>query len=174
MQIEAAQKYCESRGWQIVKEIEEKRSGKQSLRPLRAEIMEMAKKGKIDVVIVWKLNRWGRDTPDILMTINELMAWNVSFVSICEQLDFTTPIGRLMVGILAVFAQFERENIVHNVKSGIAASRKKKAEWGRPPKARAKKDQVRQLKAEGVHPDAIAERLGIGRASVYRLLRKSV
>jgi putative DNA-invertase from lambdoid prophage Rac len=172
MQIEAAQKYCESRGWQIVKEIEEKQSGKRSLRPLRAEIIEMAKKGKIDVVIVWKLNRWGRDTTDILLTINELMAWNVSFVSICENLDFTTPMGRLMAGILAVFAQFERENIVHNVKTGIAASRKKKAEWGRPPKTRAKKDQVMQLKAEGVSPTEIAKRLSIGRASVYRLLQE--
>lgn len=171
MQIEAARQYCTSRGWQIVKEIEEKQSGKRSLRPMRNEIIEMAKKGKIDVVIVWKLNRWGRDTTDILMTINELLAWNVSFVSICENLDFTTPMGRLMAGILAVFAQFERENIIHNVKTGIAASRKKKAEWGRPAKVRAKQDQVRQLKAEGIHPDEIAKRLSIGRASVYRLLQ---
>lgn len=171
MQLEAAEKYCESRGWQIIKKIEEKQSGKRSLRPMRNEIIELAKKGKIDVVIVWKLNRWGRDTIDILMTINELLAWNVSFVSICENLDFTTPMGRLMAGILAVFAQFERENIVHNVKTGIEASRKKTATWGRPPKARAKQDQVRQLKAEGIHPDEIAKRLGIGRASVYRLLQ---
>lgn len=171
MQIEAARKYCADRGWKIVKEIEEKQSGKRSLRPMRNEIIELAKRSKIDVVIVWKLNRWGRDTIDILMTINELLAWNVSFVSICENLDFTTPMGRLMAGILAVFAQFERENIVHNVKTGIEASRKKNAAWGRPPKARAKQEQVRQLKSEGVHPDEIAERLGIGRASVYRLLR---
>ena len=74
MQIEAAQQYCKSRGWEIVKEIEEKQSGKRSLRPMRGEIIELAKKGKIDVVIVWKLNRWGRDTIDILMTINELFA----------------------------------------------------------------------------------------------------
>jgi DNA invertase Pin-like site-specific DNA recombinase len=170
MQVEAAQKYCESRGWTIVKEIEEKQSGKRSLRPMRAEIIELAKKGKIDVVMVWKLNRWGRDTVDILMTINELLAWNVSFVSICENLDFTTPMGRLMAGILAVFAQFERENIVHNVKSGIAASRKKNAAWGRPPKTRAKKEKALQLRGEGRTVDQICEELKISRASYYRLI----
>lgn len=170
MQLEAARKYCADRGWTIIKEVEETQSGKLSSRPKRDEIIEMARKGKIDVVIVWKLNRWGRSTIDIMLTINEMISWGVSFVSICENLDFTTPMGRLMAGMLAVFAQFERENIVENVKAGIAAYRAKNETWGRPAKTRAKKDQVRQLKAEGVSPTEIAKRLGIGRASVYRIL----
>jgi DNA invertase Pin-like site-specific DNA recombinase len=173
MQLDAARKYCESRGWEVVREIEEKRSGKLSLRPMRAEIIELARRRKIDVVIVWKLNRWGRDTVDILLTINELLSWGVAFVSICEQLDFTTPMGRLMGGILAVFAQFERENIVHNVKTGIDAARRRKkdATWGRPSTARRKKPEVLKLIAEGVSPTEIAKRLRIGRASVYRMLK---
>lgn len=170
MQIEAARKYCADRGWEIVKEVEEEQSGKESRRPKRDQIIDLARKGKIDVVVVWKLNRWGRSTVDIMLTINEMLSWNVAFVSICEHLDFTTPVGRLMANILAVFAQFERENIVENVKAGIAAYRAKNETWGRPAKTKAKRDEVRQLKAEGVHPDEIAKRLSMGRASVYRLL----
>ena len=171
MQIEAARKYCAGRGWEIVKEIEEKQSGKLSSRPRRQEIIEMARKGKIDVVIVWKLNRWGRSTVDIMLTIHELMAWGVSFVSICENLDFTTPMGRLMAGMLAVFAEFEREMIVENVKAGVAAYRAKHGKWGRRPTARDQKDRVIELRQSGMKPDDIAAELGISRASVYRLLK---
>jgi DNA invertase Pin-like site-specific DNA recombinase len=170
MQLETAQKYCADRGWEIVKEVEEEQSGKRSRRPKRDEIIELARKGKIDVVIVWKLNRWGRDTVDIMLTISELLAWNVSFVSICENLDFTTPMGRLMAGILAVFAQFERENIVENVKAGIAAYRAKNERWGRPGKIKGKREKALQLKAEGRTVEYICKELEISRASYYRLV----
>lgn len=170
MQIEAARTYCADREWEIVKEVEEAQSGKLSRRPKRDEIIELARKGKIDVVIVWKLNRWGRSTVDIMLTVHELLSWNVGFVSICENLDFTTPMGRLMAGMLAVFAEFEREMIVENVKAGIAAYRQKNEEWGRPSKIKGKKEKALQLKAEGCTVEQICEELKISRASYYRLV----
>lgn len=171
MQLEAMRNYCKQREWEIVKEVEESQSGKAAKRPGRDEIMTLAKKRKIDVVIVWKLNRWGRSTVDLLLTLHELQSLGVSFVSISEHMDLTTPMGRMMAGILAVFAEFEREVIVENVKAGIVAYRAKHKKWGRPPRAQMKKERVQQLKDAGLKPDQIARELAISRAAVYRLLQ---
>lgn len=169
MQLEAMQSYAKMRNWQIVAEIQEAESGAKNNRKGRAQIIDMAKKRRIDVVLVWKLDRWGRSTPDLLLTLDELQAFHVSFVSISEQLDFTTPMGRLNAGILAVFAQFQREMLVENVKAGIDAYRAKNGKWGPVPKARNQKERIIELRASGMKPDDIAKELGISRASAYRL-----
>jgi DNA invertase Pin-like site-specific DNA recombinase len=171
MQLEAMKQYAELRGWQVVDEIEEAESGKKNDRPGRDKIIRMARSGKIDVILVWKLNRWGRSTADLLMSLDDLQAHQVSFVSLSEQLDLTSPTGRMMAGILAVFAQFEREMIVENVKAGIAAYRAKNpGKWGRPPKLHAQKERALQLRAEGRTVEQICYELGISRASYYRLV----
>ena len=125
MQLDVMRQYAQLRGWRIVAEIEEAESGKKNDRTGRERIMRMARSGKIDVVLVWKLNRWGRSTADLLMSLDDLQAHQVAFVSLSEQLDLTSPAGRMMAGILAVFAQFEREMIVENVKVGITTYRAK-------------------------------------------------
>lgn len=140
MQLAAIRQYAQLRGWKIVAEIEEAESGKKSDRAGRERIMRLARSGHIDVVLVWKLNRWGRSTADLLMSLDDLQAHQVAFVSLSEQLDLTSPTGRMMAGILAVFAQFEREMIVENVKAGITAYRAKNNKWGRPPTAKLKKE----------------------------------
>lgn len=170
MQIDAMRQYAQLRGWQIVTEIEEAESGKKNDRVGREKIIRLARKGQIDVVLAWKLNRWGRSTADLLLTLDELAAHRVAFVSLSEQLDLTTPAGRMMVGILAVFAQFEREMLVENVKAGIEAYRKKNSTWGRKPTAQRHKERARQLKADGRTIQQICYELDISRASVYRLL----
>ena len=104
------------------------------------------------------------------MTLDELQSHRCGFVSLSENLDFTTPACRMMAGILAVFAQFEREMIVENVKAGIETYRAKNGRWGRPPRAQMKKERVQQLKDAGLKPDQIAKELQISRAAVYRLL----
>lgn len=170
MQLEAMREHAERRGWNIEAEISEQESGSKNDRPGRAQILKLARLGKIDCVLVWKLNRWGRSTTDLLMTLDELQSHRCGFVSLSENLDFTTPAGRMMAGILAVFAQFEREMIVENVKAGIETYRAKNGKWGRPPRAQMKKERVQQLKDAGLKPDQIAKELQISRAAVYRLL----
>src|SRR5262245_16217753 len=124
----------------------------------------------LGVVLVWKLNRRGRSTADLLMSLDDLQAHQVAFVSLSEQLDLTSPAGRMMAGILAVFAQFEREMIVENVKVGITTYRAKHEKWGRPPTAKLKKEEALRLKANGRTIPQICSELGISRSSVYRLL----
>lgn len=169
-QIDAMRQYAAGRGWEIVEEVTEQESGANNQRSGRARILSLARRRKIDVVCVWKLNRWGRSTVDLLLTLDELAADRVSFVSISEQLDFSTPIGRMNAGLLAVFAQFEREMIAENVRAGIAAYRRKGNAWGRPAIAPAQKEKALALKGQGVSVAEIAKELKISRASVYRLL----
>lgn len=171
MQLDAMRQYAELRGWEIVAEVSEAETGKKDDRPGRKQIVSLAHKGKLDVVICWKLNRWGRSTPDLLMSLDDLQAHRCSFVSLSEQIDLTSPTGRMMAGILAVFAQFEREMLVENVKAGVAAYRKKNGKWGPTPYARAKSADVLRLKAEGKTVTEIARELGIARPSVYRALK---
>jgi DNA invertase Pin-like site-specific DNA recombinase len=94
----------------------------------------------------------------------------VAFVSLSAQLDPTPPAGRMMAGRLAVFAQFEREMIVENVKADIVAYRAKNNKWGRPPPAKSQKEKALQLKAEGRTAEQICYELEISRASYYRLV----
>jgi putative DNA-invertase from lambdoid prophage Rac len=170
MQLDVMRQYAQLRSWRIVAEIEEAESGKKNDRAGRDKIIRLARSGKIDVALVWKLNRWGRSTADLLMSLDDLQAHQVAFVSLSEQLDLTSPAGRMMAGILAVFAQFEREMIVENVKAGIAAYRAKNNKWGRPPSAKSQKEKALQLKANGRTIPQICYELGISRSSVYRLL----
>jgi hypothetical protein len=78
-----------------------------SQRQLREKLLEAARRREIDVVLVWRLDRWGRSVADLLATLQELEHLGVGFVSLNEALDLTTPVGRAMAGLLAVFAAFE-------------------------------------------------------------------
>ena len=89
-------------------------------RPMRETLMQSARRREIDIIVVWKLDRWGRSLADLITTLNELRDLGIGFVSLTEALDFTTPSGRAMAGLLSVFSEFEREIIRERVKAGIA------------------------------------------------------
>ena len=79
---------------------------------------------ELDVIVVWRLDRWGRPLPNLVVTLRDLTDLGVGFVSLTEALDLTTPTGRAMAGMLAVFAEFEREILRERVRAGIAQARK--------------------------------------------------
>ncbi len=108
MQLKQMREYATKRGWKISHKIEEIGSGAKT-RPQREEILKLARQRKIDVIIVWRLDRWGRSVSDLIGTLRELTDIGVGFVSLTEALDLTTPAGRAMTGMLAVFAEFERD-----------------------------------------------------------------
>ncbi|MGC8643231.1 MAG: recombinase family protein [Isosphaeraceae bacterium] len=121
-------------------------------------------------MVVWRLDRWGRSLADLVATLQELNALGVGFVSLTEALDLTTPGGRAMAGLLAVFAEFEREILRERVKAGIAQARKEGRPHGRPRTAALQAEQIRRLQAQHLSRSEIARRLGIGRTSVRRIL----
>jgi putative DNA-invertase from lambdoid prophage Rac len=123
MQLEAMRAYGERKGWQIALTVEEVGSGAKT-RPRREELLRAARRMEIDVIVVWRLDRWGRSLVDLIATLEELTALKVGFVSLSEALDLTTPSGRAFAGMLAVFAEFERDILRDRVKAGIAQARK--------------------------------------------------
>jgi putative DNA-invertase from lambdoid prophage Rac len=107
---------------------------------------------------------------DLLATLQELEHLGVDFVSLTEALDLTTPTGRAMAALLAVFAEFEREILRERVRAGLAHARRNGKKLGRPITARQHAEQVGKLHRAGVSKSEIARRLRIGRTSVRRIL----
>lgn len=169
LQMRAMREYAAKRGWTIAAQIKEVGSGA-SGRELRENLLVAARRREIDVVLVWRLDRWGRSLVDLVVTLKELAELGVSFVSLTEALDLTTPTGRAMAGLLSVFAEFEHEILRERIRAGIAEARLKGKRFGRPLTAAKKADQIRKLYRAGVSKAEIARRLGIGRTSVRRIL----
>ena len=103
LQIRAMREYAFKRGWTIVAQIKEVGSGA-SQRELRTTLIAAARRREVDVVLVWRLDRWGRSVADLVSTLQELQHLGVGFVSLTEALDLTTPAGRAMAGLLASLA----------------------------------------------------------------------
>lgn len=171
MQSRAMRDYADRRGWTIAMQVKEIGSGA-SQRQLREKLLDAARRREIDMVLVWRLDRWGRSVTDLLTTLQELQHLGVGFVSLTEALDLTTPVGRAMAGLLAVFAAFEREILVERVRAGLAHARKNGKQLGRPATASIHAGQIQKLYRAGVSKAEIARRLEIGRTSVRRILAK--
>lgn len=169
LQLEAMRTYVAQRGWIVVTEVRDVGSGSIQ-RPQREHVMKAARRREIDAVLVWRLDRWGRSVADLMLTLKELHELDVGFVSLTEALDLTTPMGRAMAGLLAVFAEFEREILRERVRAGIAHARTQGKPHGRPPTVRRKATEIRELFADGLSKSAIARQLAIGRTSVRRIL----
>jgi DNA invertase Pin-like site-specific DNA recombinase len=122
------------------------------------------------VVVVWRLDRWGRSLSDLVVTLRELTELGVGFVPLSEALDLMSPTGRAMAGMLAVRAAFEREILRERVRAGMAPARKAGRAHGRPRTESLKADAIRALKEKQLNHSEIARRLGVSRTSVRRVL----
>ncbi len=171
MQLESIAKTAKTRDWSVVLEVKEVGSGA-SDRPKREALMKAARRREIDAIVVWRLDRWGRSLADVVVTLRELTELGVGFVSLTEALDLTTATGRAMAGLLAVFAEFEREVLRERVRAGIAQARKRGVRLGRPPTAAGKEHEAGELYESGLSKQAISRALGIPRTSLRRLLSR--
>ena len=170
IQTKAMRDHARRRGWRVELVVEDVGSGATE-RPQRQELLAAARRRDLDVVLVWRLDRWGRSLADLTATLGELVAAGVGFVSITEALDLTTPSGRALAGMLAVFAEFERDILRDRVRAGIAQARAAGKHLGRPATVRNQHQaEVRRLAKAGTSKRQIAQQLGISRSSVRRLL----
>jgi hypothetical protein len=128
MQNRAIREYAIRRGWTVALQVREVNSGA-AKREAREGLLEAARRREIDVVLVWRLDRWGRSVTDLLATLQELEHLGVGFVSLTEALDLTTPGGRAMAGLLAIFAEFEREILRERTRAGLAHARESGNGW---------------------------------------------
>jgi putative DNA-invertase from lambdoid prophage Rac len=169
MQNRAMREYAVRRGWTIAMQVREVGSGAVK-REARDKLLEAARRRDIDLVVVWRLGRWGRSVTDLLTTLQELDHLGVGFVSLTEALDLTTPSGRAMAGLLAIFAEFEREILRERTRAGLAHARENGKRLGRPATTALHAAEMRKLQRAGVSKSEIARRLQIGRTSVRRIL----
>ncbi|MEM9735027.1 MAG: recombinase family protein [Pseudomonadota bacterium] len=127
-----------------------------------------------DVLVATKMDRLARSVPDLLEIVAKVEAKGAGLRILANgDMDTTTPTGRLMVTMLGAVAEFERSIMLERQREGIAKAKAAGKYRGRTPTARAKAEDVRRLRTEGKGATAIARELGIGRASVYRILEEA-
>jgi DNA invertase Pin-like site-specific DNA recombinase len=170
LQISVMREDAARRDWSIVQEVEDIGSGASSVRPRREELLRAPRRRETDLISVWRLDRRGRSLLDLINSIQELTSLGVGFASIGEALDLTTPGGRAMVGMLSVFAEFERDILRDRVRAGIAQARKEGKRHGRPATAQRHAEEAKSLFQQRISKRAIAKRLGISRTSMRRLV----
>jgi DNA invertase Pin-like site-specific DNA recombinase len=136
-----------------------------------AELLEFIRDG--DVLVVTKLDRLARSVSHLLELLEILTVKGASLRILAMGIDTATPTGKLMLTILGGVAEFERSIMLERQREGIAKAKAEGKYKGRAPTALAKRDEVMKLKGEGLGATEIAKRLGIGRASVYRVLFKA-
>ena len=140
-QMRAMKTYVKRRKWKLVSEIKEVGPGAQK-RQQRQKLIEAAIRREIDIIIVWKLDRWGRSIVDLISSLKDLTEVGVGFISITEALDLTIPSGRAFAGMLSVFAEFERDLLSERIRAGIAEARLNGKPHGRPITVGKKSDQI--------------------------------
>src|ERR1700677_3814202 len=133
MQTRELRDYCKRRGWAIEGEnVDVVVAGAKESRPELNRLMTDAKRRKLDLILIWKLDRFGRSLRHLVNALAELEAVGVAFVSLTDNLDLSTPSGRLMFQVIAAMGEFERELIRERVRSGMRNAREKGARIGRP------------------------------------------
>jgi putative DNA-invertase from lambdoid prophage Rac len=148
MQLRAMRDYAAWRGWTITLQVREVNSGAVR-RGAREKILDVARRREIDLVLVSRLDRWGRSMTDLLATLHELNHLGVGFVSLTEALDLTTPADRAVAGLLAIFAEFEHEILRERTRAGLAQARQNGKRLGRPETASRHAAEIRKLHRAG-------------------------
>ncbi len=172
LQLDELRQLAAQRGW-LVTEYCDTGSGRQGASlPERDRLMADARAGRLQVVLVWRFDRFARSTRDLVDALESLRTWGVEFISLREGIDTSTPTGKLVFTIIAALAEFERCLIVERVKAGLEAARRRGVRAGRPravvPVARA-----RELIANGMSLRACAQRLGVDPHTLRRSLRRN-
>lgn len=170
LQLDELRQVAEQRGWVIVEEFTDAGiSGTQAERPGLDRLMTSARAGKLDVVAVWRFDRFARSTRHLIEALEEFRGLNVQFCSVREQVDTTTPTGKILFTLIAAMAEFERSLIQERVRAGVARAQAQGKHCGRPKvevdvrPAVAMLDQGRGLKQ-------VAQILGVPRSTLRRRL----
>ena len=162
---------AKQRGW-IATEYIDTGSGKSGAKlPERRRMMDDARAGKLDVVVVWRFDRLGRSTRDLLDALENLKAWGVDFVSLREGIDTSTPTGKLMFTVIAALAEFERELIRERVRAGMQTARNKGTRIGRP-RAVVNIRKAKELISQGYSQRKTAAQLGLSPRTLKRALSR--
>jgi DNA invertase Pin-like site-specific DNA recombinase len=168
MQLIELRAYYEKRGWEAVGEfVDVGVSGAKERRPALDRLLALCRKRTVDAVVVYRYDRFARSLRQLVNALEEFRALGIDFVSLHEGVDTSTPNGRLVFGIFATIAEFERELIRDRVRSGLAAAKAKGKRLGRP-KVLVDLAEIARLRGAGDSWSTVAEKLGLGEGTVRR------
>lgn len=168
MQVRELRDYCERRGWQIAGEyVDAGISGAKDSRPELNRLMADAHHRRFDAVVVWKFDRFARSVSHLLRALETFNALGIAFVSLSENVDTTTPTGKMIFTVLGAVAELERSLIVERVRAGLRNARAKGKTLGRPRKI-VDTARIATLRAQGFSLRSIASELGVGLATLHR------
>jgi DNA invertase Pin-like site-specific DNA recombinase len=169
MQLVELRQYCQRRGWDIAGEfVDIGISGAKERRPQLDRLLLECKKRQVDAVVVYRYDRFARSLRQLVNALCEFDALGIQFVSLHEGVDTSTPNGRLVFGIFASIAEFERELIRERVRSGLAAARARGKQLGRPRRV-VDVEKIAALRAQGLSWRKIAAELRVGVGTVHRV-----
>ena len=179
-QLNELREYASKRGFEIYKEyvdyvtgdFKKRKSTKKPKDLAYLELMDDTAKRRIDCVIVWKYDRFARSLSVLIAALEHFNNLGVDFISYTQNIDTTTPMGRLFYNVIGSFAEFERETIVERVKAGLANAKAKGIQLGRPVKDKTAAARVLALRQEGLSLRQIADKEGLSAAGVLKILRR--
>lgn len=165
VQSREIREYCERRGWKLVGEfVDPGISGAKERRPELDRLMADAHRRKFDLVVCWRFDRFARSVSHLLRALETFKALGIEFVSLSEQIDTSTPTGKMIFTVLGAVAELERSLIAERVRAGVRHARAKGKRLGRPAK-QVDAAQIAALRAEGVPWRRIGKMLGVSAAT---------
>ena len=173
LQLIELRDYVKRSKWEIYKEyIDEGYSGANTKRPAFIKMMAEARQKKFDVLLVWKFDRLSRSMRDLINTISEIESLGLDFISYENQIDTSTPSGKLVFHVIGSVAEFERDIIRERVRAGLANAKRKGKRLGRPPQPKIKRDAAKKLRQKGKSFRSIARTLSVSEGSIRNWLKK--
>jgi DNA invertase Pin-like site-specific DNA recombinase len=173
LQLAPLREYSRRRDFDIIGEfVDNGISGTKDRRPQLDRLIDAARKRQIDIILVWKLDRFGRSLKQLVTALDQLSTLGVGFISYQDNIDLTTAQGRLMFHIIGAMAEFERELIRERVKAGLDNARRKGKRIGRKPVPPVDMAKVISLykKNPSLSVRAIADALGMNKSTVQETL----
>jgi putative DNA-invertase from lambdoid prophage Rac len=172
LQLTELREYAARRGWAVFSEYcDVGVSGAKASRPQLNRMIQDARRRRFDAIVVWKLDRLGRSLKHLVTTIEDLAAYGVSFIAPRDNLDLSTPTGRLMMHVIGAMAEFERDLIKERVSAGVAAARKRGVRLGRPHTS-VSADKVKALRDTGMPWRQVAKKLKVGTGTAVRAFQQ--
>lgn len=167
-QLRELRTYAKRRGLNVVHEFVDRESGAKTSRPHLNRLMELARKRQLDVVLVWKFDRFARSSQQLINALEEFRGLGVDFISYTESIDTTTPTGKAFFTVISAFAEFERSLIRERVMAGLNRARAEGIKLGRPSVAPDQVRAMRKMRRGGMTVRAIAGATGFSRSVVAK------
>lgn len=171
-QLRQLREYADRRGFVTAGEYVDHASGVSEDRRHYRLMVEAARKRTIDVVLVWRYDRFARSTQALVNALREFQSLGVDFISYQENIDTTTPTGELIFHVMASLAQFESSLISQRVRAGMARAKAQGKHIARPPLAKPKQEAIQRLFDEGLSMNQISKRMGVAYGTVYNYVQK--